>query len=139
MAQHSRYAARRRFRLHRYRAPSAQRVRVEHLVGEYHRRALSLGKRADVGNPQVAGYQPSGYDVRVFKRITPQLLLLCFVGCAAARTLTPASTLQPPPSTPLPADCGDLEAAWGDWPTTVSVLELLIASNQECGDRKSVV
>jgi tetratricopeptide (TPR) repeat protein len=47
---------------------------------------------------------------------------------------TPAPTgTDAPTLTPGPATCADLDAAWGDWPTTIEVLNRLIAAGRSCG------
>ncbi len=54
---------------------------------------------------------------------------------------SPTPTLKAATATPVPATssrnasatCSDLDAAWGDWPAAIDVLQRLINSGQSCG------
>lgn len=57
---------------------------------------------------------------------------------AALASLDPTQTSRPaatdgPTPTPGPATCGDLDRVWGDWLTTIDVLNRLIDAGQSCG------
>jgi tetratricopeptide (TPR) repeat protein len=55
-----------------------------------------------------------------------------FVLVTATPGAAPTVTASPTP-TAGPATCADLDAAWGDWPSAINVLERLIAAGQSCG------
>src|SRR5262249_21212628 len=54
----------------------------------------------------------------------------------AAPVVIPAALTEQPAAeggSPVSAACGDLDAAWGNWPAAIDVLNRLIALNAACG------
>jgi tetratricopeptide (TPR) repeat protein len=65
------------------------------------------------------------------------VVLAGLVACRPAAPALPADVTATPPeagATRRSVTCADLDAAWGvDWPTTLAVLDRLIAADQDCG------
>jgi hypothetical protein len=83
----------------------------------------------------LAGCALTRYDGHVLKQLSIFPLLFLITGCAVADPV-PVTSAVPTvvaAASPQGVTCADLDAAWGDWPTTISVLETLIAAEQSCG------